>query len=418
MNGGGVCACVGASWPAQARRRLAGVAASGFLAAFGFAAMDVAMPLWATRDLGVTAAEWAHLRSLRFAGVLVGGLALGAASDRFGQRRSTAALLLALGAVTVLLGLNSRLLLWVLMPVYGMLVSTIMVNLNTLTQAVSMTQPGVANAVYRGVGAAAGIVAPVAATSLAAWWGGYPAAFIAAGAVLAMAGCAMFGYPAHEPLSPLEHPIRELRRLWQGYAPAWRERPLMRFIHLSNLWNGALACVGAFGAIRLTRGLGLSDRAFGLLATVAGAVTLGAIVVAGWYLDRISLRRLHGVGGMIGAAGAVLMGVSDSVALTGVGFIVGSSCLVLLIAPSSMWVSRSAGLASQGAAFSVQKVLLALTLSLSILLFGLLERWIGMRLTLLTGGVIGVIAAGTFLRLAEPAPHAPTTPHTHERWSD
>lgn len=53
----------------EALRRLAGVAASGFLAALGMAALDVVMPLWAARDLGVTATEWVNLRSLRFAGV-------------------------------------------------------------------------------------------------------------------------------------------------------------------------------------------------------------------------------------------------------------------------------------------------------------------------------------------------------------
>jgi len=255
--------------------------------------------------------------------------------------------------------------------------------------------------------AAAGIAAPVAATSLAAWCGGYP--------VVAAAGLALLAYPALEPLAPLEHPMRELRRFWQGYAAAWREKPLMRVILLANVRNGALACVGAFAAIRLTRELGMSDRAFGLLVTATGAVSLGAILAAGWCLDHVSLRRFHGVAGAIGASGAVLMGADDSVALTYAGCVVASSCGVLLAAPTSMWVSRGAGQASQGAAFSVQKVLMALSLSLCMLLLGLMERWFGMRLTLLAGGLCGVLAAGGFPSLTEPPRTSPFTPAADPR---
>lgn len=380
------------------------MAVSAFLFSFCYTAGDVILPLWATRDLGLSAADWANLRSLRFAGVLVGVVFLGALSDRFGQRRSAVWTLLASGVAMALFWLNSSFILWALMPVFGAVVSTVFVNANTLTQLVTTTRQGVANTVYRSVGAASGILAPVAATWLAVAWGGYPPVFLLLGALLAVAAWALLAYPLDEPLTPLEHPWREVRRLWQGYAGALREKPLMRFIQVSQFFYNSIACVGVFVAIRLTRELGMSDRAFGVLGTAGGVITFVLVAAAGWHLDRISLRRLHVVGGVVAACGALLMGLSDSLALTCVGALIAMPVTTLLIAPSSMWVSRAAGRATPVAAFAVHKVMSALCVSLAMVLFGLLENWLGMRTVLLIGGTASLVSAFGFLLLPEPPP--------------
>jgi MFS family permease len=393
------------AWPPLARQRLLAIAVTGFLLSFAYVAAEVVLPLWATHDLGLDAAAWANVRSLRFAGVLLGVILLGAVSDRFGQRRSAVWTLLGAGGVTALFWLNSRLVLWALMPVFGTLLSTVMINLNTLTQRVSLARQGVANSVYRGVGAAAGIGAPVAATWLAVAWGGYPAVFLALGALLGVAGVILLAYPLDEPVAPLGHPRVEALRLWQSYAGALRQKPLMRFINLSQLWYNSQACVGAFAAIRLTRELGMSDRAFGLLSTAGGVVTFALIAGTAWHLDHLSLRRVHLVAGMVAAGGTLLMGASDTVLLTSAGMLVAAPVSALLIAPSSMWVSRAAGSATQVSAFAVHKVVSALCLSLAMFLLGLLESWLGIRMTLLLGGGVGLVAACGFMLLLEP-PHA------------
>ncbi|MFZ2656509.1 MAG: MFS transporter [Victivallales bacterium] len=402
--------CVSASGPVPAvawspleLRRLTALGLSGFLLMFCYAATDIVLPLWATCELGLNASDWAHLRSLRFAGVLVGVILLGAVSDRLGQRRSTVLALLISGVATSLFWFNSEVILWVLMPVFGALLSTALVNLNTLTQMVTDTRQGVANTVYRSVGAAAGIVAPVTATFLAAVWGGYPAVFLLLGALLGMSAWALLAYPIDEPLVPLEHPLRELGRMWQGYAGALREKPLMRFIHLSQLWYCSLACVSAFAAIRLTRELGMGDWAFGVLCTAGGLVTFLLIVGVGWHLDRISLRKIHLVAGVIAAAGTLLMGASNNLVLTIVGFLIATASYALLVAPTSMWASRLAGGTTLAAAFAVQKVLAALYLSLAMLLFGLLESWLGIRMVLLICGGFGMLLSFGFLLLPESA---------------
>jgi MFS family permease len=376
------------------------VACCGFLVAFCYAAADVVLPLWATHDLGLDAADWARLRSLRFAGV--GVILLGAVSDRLGPRRCAAGALLASGLVTALFRLNSRTVLWALMPVFGALVSTAMINLNTLTQAVSATRPGVANTVYRSVGAGAAIMAPVAATFLAVAWGGYPAVFLLLALLSALGAWVLLAYPAAEPVRPFGHPWQELRGMWRGYAGALREKPLMRYLHLSQVWFSSLGCVGGFAAIRLTRELGLSDRAFGVLSTCCGVLTFALIAGTGLCLDRMSLRRLHVGAGVVAAAGALLMGASDSPWLTAAGMLVATPCSTVLIAPASMWVSQAAGGASQVAAFAVHKVITALYLSTAMFLFGVLESRLGIRGVLLLGGGVGLCTALGFLWLPEP----------------
>lgn len=392
----------GAGWAPMARRRLMAVAVSGFLVSFCYVAADVILPLWATRDLGLQAADWAHVRSLRFAGVLAGVVLLGAVSDRLGPRRGAVLALSAAGVVTGLFWLNSRSVLWLLMPVFGALLSTAMVNLNTLTQAVTPTRQGVANSVYRGVGAAAGIVAPIVATFLANAWGGYPAVFLLLGALTVLGGVVVLAYPMDEPMAPLERPTREFRRFWGVYASALRERALMRYIHVSQLCLNSLACVSGFVAIRLTRELGMSDRSFGVFSTAVGVLTFALIAGAAFCVDRLSLRRVHLAVGLVAAAGTVLMGAAHSLTLTCLGALLAMPLSAMLIVPGSMWVSRAAGGASQTAAFAVHKVVTALYLSAAMFVFGLLERWVGIRGVLLLGGSIGLVTALGFMFLGEP----------------
>ena len=61
----------------------------------------------------------------------------------------------------VVLGVGGGPALWLLMPVIGALVSTCYVNLNTLTQMVSARRQGLANSIYRSIGAGAGVAAPL-----------------------------------------------------------------------------------------------------------------------------------------------------------------------------------------------------------------------------------------------------------------
>lgn len=363
--------------------------------------IDIILPLWTTHDLQLTAGQWAQLRALRFFGVVGGVIVLGALSDRFGQRLLGA--LSMLGTVVLLVWLRfSAASIWVIMPILGALVSTSFVNFNTLIQQVSARRQGVANSIYRGIGAATVIVAPVIATRLGAAWGGYPPVFLVFAVILVVAALVLFLYPGEEVPPSLGNLRAEVERLWSGYITACRQRPLMIFILLSLLWGNLLAGVGAFIAIRLTRELGQSDEWFGTVSAIGGAAALCATIVVGIVLDRLSLRKLHGVVGCLCGLCSVLMGVSDSAWLTAVAVILFSAVSTLLFGPSSMWVSRAAGEGTQVAAFSVHKILSALTVAFAMAALGWLEHLVGIRAIFLFGGLASLLTALGFFLLAEP----------------
>jgi hypothetical protein len=115
---------------------------------------------------------------------------------------------------------------------------------------------------------------------------------------------------------------------------------------------------------------------------------------------------VHVVGGVIAAGGTLLMGASDNVALTCAGLLIVTPAYTVIVAPTSMWLSRVAGGVAQGAAFSMHKVVAALYLSLAMFVFGLLERWFGIRAVLLIGGSAGLVLSFGFFLLPDPPPPA------------
>ncbi len=386
----------------RARRRMAVLAVTTLLFSLFSVGSEVMLPLWVTNDLGWSASAWAQLRSLRFFGVVAGVIVLGALSDRFGQRMLGALSMLGTAVCLLLLRWGTASSLWVIMPIFGALVSTAFVNLNTLTQQVSARRQGLANAIYRSIGASTVIVAPVLVTRLGAWWHGYPSVFVVFAALLIIAALVLFAYPGEETPSALGNLTDEVRRLWIGYRAALRRAELTRFIHLSMIWGNLIAGVGAFFAIRFAHELRQGDQAFGVLNSVAGTVAFLATLGAAFFMDRVSLRKLHGLLGTATGLCTALLGLGDSHLLAMVGFTAFIAFTTILLGPSSMWVSRTAGAGGQVAAFSVHKILSALYIAVAMALLGLLERLIGIRAIFLYGGLLATLAGLAFFLLPEP----------------
>jgi len=391
----------------QARRRMAVVAASTlFFNAFVVAA-EIIMPLWVTKDLGMGADEWAQLRSLRFFGVFIGVILLGALSDRFGQRLLS--VICMLGAAASLIGFWwwGKAVIWVVIPIYGTLVSTAFVNMNTLTQQISYRRQGLANSIYRTISTGAGIVVPAAVTWLCVQWGGYPPVFGLCAALLVIAAIILWQYPGEQAPAALGNIRAEFARLGQLYLTALRQRQMMAFILLSMTWGNLLAGVGAFFAVYFTLSghLHQSDATFGRVMSIAGAATFLATAAIGLFLDRISLRKLHGVVGILTGLCSIGMGLTRSPLWVAISFVLFSILANVLVGPSSMWVSRAAGDGTQTAAFSVHKVIAALFVALAMGALSILEKSIGMQQIFLYGGVLGSISAVGFFLLREP----PTT---------
>lgn len=385
-----------------ARQRMLVIAATALPFTLFVSAADVILPIWATRDLGLTAADWAHLRSLRFAGVLVGVIALGALSDRIGEVRIGALSLFGTALVLLAMGFGQARALAIAMPIYGALVSTAFVNLNSLTQLISTARQGLANTVYRAVGAFAAIVGPVAATRLGSALGGYPVVIAGMSVLLVLAGIAMLRYPGTGPPAPLRPLRAELAALWAGYGLALRERQLMRQTHLWQLCGSATAGLGTFAAIRYTAELGQTDSAFGTVTALGAILALVLTLLGGLFLDRVALRAVSFWGTLLGGATCALAGVSDSVPLTTAALLISGPIGLALTAPLSMAIGRTAGKCSLAQAFAVQKVIAAGYVSATAALLGFLERAVGIRPILLYGGILGALLAFGFLLLPEP----------------
>jgi len=390
----------------QARRRMAVVAASTVLFSLFSAGFETIVPLWVTQDLGYTAAQWAALRSLRFWGVFLGVIVLGALSDRFGQRLLGALCMLGAAGALIAFWINGKAVIWILMPCYGTLMSTAFVNMNTLTQAISQRRQGMANTIYRAAGAGASIVAPAAATWLGASFGGYPPVFGVFAALLVAAAVVLLRYPGETTPPALGHWRDEVTRLGRGYLTALRQRPLMAFIWLSLIWGSLLGGVGAFFAIYFTDPayhIAQSDETYGQLLSLTGILTLAATLVAGFYLDRWSLRTMHLVIGLLAGLCSIVLGVTTSLPALVAAYAVFIIVTNMLIGPSSMWVSRAAGAGTQTAAFSIHKVVAAFTVALAMGGLGYLEHFgVSIRAIFLWGGILGVVSALGFLWLPEP----------------
>lgn len=381
--------------------RLSPLLSSAFFLGLVFAALDIVLPLWLTGELGYTAADWARVRSLRMAGILVSVILLGGLSDRFGQRRLGWLSLLACGIALSILALGPPGGVWILIPIIGGCISTAFVNMNTLTQGISAERQGFINASYRGIHATTGIIAPVAVTALAVAFGGYPRVLMLCAVSMLLSALLLRRFPREE-TAPFATLSEEFRNLFSGYQQALSQKPLMRFIVVSILWGAMISVVGAFAAIRFVRELGFSDRAFGIITATGGLLTLAAILLSGFVLDRMPLRTfsLWASGGA--SLAALVMGLSESPALSAIAYCLHMPLAGALNAPFSMWVSRASGTASQTSAFAVQKFLSGGIFAISMLVMGWLEPVVGIRHLLAGGGVLALLASLYYLRMPEP----------------
>jgi hypothetical protein len=77
--------------------------------------------------------------------------------------------------------------------------------------------------------------------------------------------------------------------------------------------------------------------------------------------------------------------------------------VALTAVPSSLWVSRLAGDASQTTVFTVYKLFQAGGVAMIMVVLGLLEPYTGMATLFWCGGLLGLPLAWLMWRLPEPA---------------
>lgn len=376
------------------RRRMSVLAACAALFAISNSAFDMIAPLWATSDLGLDAAGWAHLRSLRFTGTFIGILALGVLAERLGSRRMAAISLVLGGCALACMGLGLPWLVTVCMPLFGALVSTTFVNLNALTQQVSRQRQGLANGIYRGIAAGMAVLAPLAATALAHHFGAWAPVLHLAALVTALGGLVILFYPEERSDG------RSLREVLRGFASTARNRRLWTFIVLDQAMAFSQGAFAAFAALRLTRQLGLSEPAFGLVCTIGACLGLAAVLAAGLLVQRIPLAWGMATAWVLSAAGSLLLGLGDGLALGIAATLLVAFGWPITSVPGSMWISLSGG--ANATAFTVHKIVQAGVAAGSMALVGWLEPLTGMRPLLVAGGLIGLPLVVLILRQRDP----------------
>jgi len=363
--------------------------------------------LHATENLRLSSAQFARVLSLRMAGITVGVILLGALSDRFGNKRMTVGCLVLAGLACGALGVASRPVFYVLVPLLSGLLSCGFVNLNYLTQIADPPRQGRANTLYRAAGAVAAVLAPVIGARLlgASGW-----LFAGIGAGLCVGAWLLWRYPLGETSPPFAGWRAEIAGLAAQYRRALSEAHLMRFIHLSLLLLAAFSVSSAFAAIRLSNELGMPAARYGEVCGLASALSLGAILAIGSLFDRVNLKGCFLVLNGLSAATLLAMGLTDSAAVTAVAFVAHTVLGTATIAPSSMWISRETGAAGMGAAFSVHKVLGAAYGGVATLAFSLLEPALGIsRLFIGCAAVGGVLCVGLSFLRAPAGSRAPTS---------
>ena len=381
-----------------ARQRMAVLATSTMLFMVVDSGFDVVGPLWATRELGMGNSGWAFIRAERFSGTLVGILVFGVLVERIGSRWMSALVLG--GAGLAFAAMASGVPVGWVIPLYGAFTCALYVNLNVLTQRVSTERQGLANVIYRAVGGAAAVVAPILATQGGKAAGSYAPVIMAGAILLGVGGLAILFYPEVRPSGA----PRALPGVLTAYRKSFALRPLLTLLILDQSFACTAAPVVAFAAIRFTRQLHYSEPDFGVLCTVIAIGGLFIILASGWLMERLRPNNVLGLAWLGCSLAAVALGLSDSLAVAILAYAVHVPLLAMRSVPESLWVSRIADDAgpdgpSQAMAFTVQKLWQAGTNVLMMTLVGTLEPHLGIPALMLGGGLIGVPLSFAVMRL-------------------
>jgi len=375
------------------------VVAASFATSLALSGMVVILPLYATQTLGLNNAEFSRVLSLRMLGITFGVLLLGALSDRFGTRKLTGVSLIAGGLCFSVLGMVPLIGFLVLIPLFSGFLSTAFVNLNHLTQLVDVQRQGMANTWYRAAGTIAGIIAPIIMTQLFSqlMW-----VMAAVGIMLVICGLLIKSYPMVENPSPFMGWAVEFRSMASQYRLALGQRHLMFFLHGSLIWAALSAVISTFAAIRLTHDLGSTTVLYGNSCALGSALSLGAILLLGVWLDKVPIKPATLWMFMLSSFGIVALGISNNVSVAIIAFIVATVAGNAAVSPLSIWISRESGDAGMSLAFTVQKVLSAIYLAVATFTFGLLEPAIGIKSLFLWCGILSLVVLAVMMLLRNP----------------
>jgi MFS family permease len=384
---------------ALARQRMRALGGCGFLNGLAFSGLLTVLPLHATQTLGLSAAGYSRVLSLRMGGIVVGAIVLGAVSDRFGVRRVSVFCLVGAGLSFMLICAAPVWGFLILVPVVSGLLSASFVNINQMTQLVGNNKQGVANTVYRAAGTSAGMIGPILVTQLishTAWVVGGLGAGLFAGAMI------LRSYPMQEKVARLTNLKTEVNAVVGVYREGLSHGKMMAYLALTLGVYALATSVDAFGAVRLTQELAAPAKAYGNVVAIASGLSLVTIVSLGAVLDKWPLKLSLMLTFCVVLTSLFCLGVCQSVFWTQVFLIATSVGVGASLAPAMMWLARVAKGGSMGGAFALQKVMNAALVGAGMLVMSVLVPVIGIQWLFICCACLGAVLVGCLAKLEEP----------------
>ncbi|MEI6387012.1 MAG: MFS transporter [Spirochaetota bacterium] len=372
------------------RQRLIAISAASVILTLGNTAWDVLGPLWTAGQLHMGSADWAHIRSLRFTGTLVGTLILGFAASTWGPKALGFAFFLIAGCALGFMARGGQAAIYLAIPVFGASISAIYVALNILTQLVGSERQARANAIYRSVGAAIAIAAPISATFLAALIGMVWALVLFA-CLLALGSLCLILYPAI-PADP--------KRLdfFASLGGILRRPGLVKFICIDQAFALATTGMGVFTALRLSKDFSSPDTLVGIFMTISALSGFVGTISSYQVQQRLGIKRtilLAYVGMMAAWLG---FGMAQARGLALASLVLGNLFAGISSAPVSFTVARLGGLGSEASTVTLWKLFQSLAAVLGMNLCAILEPSLGMAGIIAWGSLMAIIPIAILAR--------------------
>jgi predicted MFS family arabinose efflux permease len=379
------------------RNRLLAISAASIVLTLGNTAWDVLGPLWISGQLHLGAADWAHIRSLRFTGTLLGTFFLGIAANAWGPRALGIACFLIAAASLGIMAAGGEAAIYLAIPFFGASISAVYVALNIMTQLVGPERQARANSLYRIVSAAVAVVAPVAATGLAAFVG-HTWALLGFALVLALGGLCLLAHPAVG-----ANPSG--RALLANVLGVIKRPGLVKFLLIEQGFALSTTGVGVFTALRLSKDFGSPDTLVGTFMTVAALAGFLGTMISYPVLERLGIKRTLLFGFAAMGLAWTGFGLAPLRELALASLVVGNLSSGIMSAPVSYTVARLGGSGSEAFSVTLWKLVQAFAAVIGMNLCAILEPSIGMAGIIAWGGLasllpVAVLALGR-IRLAD-----------------
>ncbi len=372
------------------RQRLISISAASVVLTLGNTAWDVLGPLWTAGQLHMGAADWAHIRSLRFTGTLVGTLILGFAASVWGPKALGFGFFLLAGFALGFMAMGGQGAIYLAIPFFGASISAIYVSLNILTQLVGSERQARANAIYRSVGAAIAIAAPIAATSLAALVGMVWALVLFA-CLLTIGGLCLILYPA----IPAD---RDRPGFFSSLGGILKRPGLLKFICIDQGFALATTGMGVFTALRLSKDFSSPDTLVGIFMTISALSgfigTISSYRVQQW----LGIRRTIILAYAAMMAAWLGFGLAQGRESALASLVLGSLFAGVSSAPVSYTVARLGGPGSEASTVTLWKLIQSLASVLGMNLCAILEPTLGMAGIIAWGSLTAVIPVAILAR--------------------